>query len=94
MQWCGTCNYWIQLVLGDVGYDPAVMRGKCVICPPRPTGEYKNDLSAWPIVLFTDFCNLCRCVGCATPLVDNTDFLLQENSDYIFQETGDKIILE
>lgn len=64
---CGVdCLYFTLLVEGDVGYDPdlAGSKGKCTLCPPVPSGSYRDDLSEWPKVLATDSCNQCRCRGC------------------------------
>lgn len=94
---CALCPYWVELVPGDLGYDPLLdsLKGYCFFCPPVPNGEYRLELSDWPITLATDICALCRCRGCGsyTPPVPSSNFLLLETGDYILLETGDKIIL-
>ena len=65
MIFCGDCLYYVALVEGEVGYSDAEPRGRCIFCPPRPTGEYKEDLALWPIVSPTHFiCGKCMCRGC------------------------------
>jgi hypothetical protein len=88
---CGTCPYWDILVPSMEGYDPKLVLGRCLLCPPVPTGEYKGDYSQWPIVLATNYCNLCRCRGCSGQRPPITYFIKQENDDYLLQENSDKL---
>jgi hypothetical protein len=92
MPLCNACPYWDVLVAGEEGYDLDVVRGRCQLCPPIPTGTYRADYSQWPITLGTDQCDQCRCRGCGEYTPPIPDFILQENYDYLLQETDDKFI--
>ena len=105
------CLYFEYLIPGMIGYDPNHLEyGRCRICPPTPTGEYRAELADWPIVngLELFLCGLvdrlgpiscdCRrsCTSGVVPPPPN-DFLLTENTvgtNYVLTETGDRIILE
>jgi hypothetical protein len=94
---CSMCPYWTALLPGDLGYDSIYdgLKGYCTLCPPIPNGEYKGELSDWPITYIYQLCNLCRCRGCGeyTPPIPRDSYLLTETSDYVLTETGFRIIL-
>ncbi|MBU1067827.1 hypothetical protein KKE60_08575 [Patescibacteria group bacterium] len=92
---CDDCVYYSALVEGDLGYDPDEARGYCLMCPPRPTGEYRVELAQWTIVAADHLmCGMCMCRGCASKPPPITYFILQENGDKILQENGDGILIE
>lgn len=95
MATCADCIYYTELVPGDLGYSADEVRGRCSFCPPWPTGDYREELAQWSIVLGShEDCALCRCRGCNGQPSPKTYFILQENGDKLLQENSDGLLRE
>lgn len=88
MNTCGDCAYFVALADETRGY--------CIMCPPRPTGEYRGEAAQWTIVLASHIeCDQCMCrMGCGEVIPPIEFFLLKEDGEYVLQEDDGKFILE